>query len=251
MFLIPAIDLLGSSFVRLRRGDYEDVTNYGDPVEWGRRFVEQGASHLHIVDLDAARQRGDNNQVIGRLIHDLASAGVRVDVGGGVRTLERARDLVDLGVDRIVVGSKAIASDAFARELADNFPGKVWIGLDYRRVESQIICAVEGWTIDSELTLEAALHLFIGCGVAGFVLTDISRDGMLVGPDVETLAKAAMIIDGRGELVASGGVSQIEDLDLLAREVGVNRLYGVISGRAIAEGKVNLVEGSRRCAAYE
>ncbi len=250
MYLIPAIDLLDKSFVRLRKGDYEDVTKYGDPIEWARKFVEQGASHLHIVDLDAARQMGNNNETIGRLIYDLSSAGVRIDVGGGVRTVERASQLVDLGVDRVVVGSRAISTDSFASELSSLFPGKIWIGLDYRRVESQILCAVEGWTRDSDLTLEVALHRFIDGGVAGFVLTDISRDGMLTGPDVDTLSRAAKIIDGRCELVASGGVSQIEDLDRLATDVGQGSLYGVISGRAIAEGKLDLAEGSRRCAAF-
>ncbi|MDA8276764.1 MAG: HisA/HisF-related TIM barrel protein [Actinomycetota bacterium] len=251
MHLIPAIDLLNGTFVRLRKGDYQDVTDYGDPMEWAMKFVSQGASHLHIVDLDAARQMGDNNEVISRLIGELSRYKVRIDVGGGIRSIERAKQLQDLGVDRIVVGSKAISSEDFARSLASALPEKVWIGLDYRRVEGKILCAIEGWTMDSDLTLEVALERFVTDGVAGFVLTDISRDGMLAGPDIDTLSLAGKIISGRCELIASGGVSRLEDLDLLAAEVGAKALYGVISGRAIAEGRLDLAEGSRRCAAYE
>ncbi len=251
MYLIPAIDLLDKSFVRLRKGDYSDVTTYGDPIEWAKKFVSQGASHLHVVDLDAALQDGNNDSTISSLIDELSGSNLRIDVGGGIRSAKRALQLLDLGVDRIVVGSRAISSQSFARELSSSIPGRVWIGLDYRRVDSQILCAVEGWTIDSDLTLEVALDRFIDDGVAGFVLTDISRDGMLSGPDAETLAMAAKIIAGRCELVASGGVSQLDDLDLLASRVGAKSLYGVISGRAIAEGKLDLAEGSKRCAAYE
>jgi phosphoribosylformimino-5-aminoimidazole carboxamide ribotide isomerase len=179
--LYPAIDLLGGRVVRLRQGDYADETVYGDdPVSVAREFAAAGVGWIHVVDLDAARS-GDpvNRPVVAAIVSALDGA-ARVQTGGGVRSLDDARELADAGVARVVMGSAAVREPALVEAASAIVP--VAVGLDHRNGE----VAVHGWTEGSGVVLDDALSWFPTADV--FVITDIGRDGMLVGPDFDGLA---------------------------------------------------------------
>lgn len=231
--LFPAIDLRGGRVVRLRQGDYADETVYGDdPLAVATSFVDQGATWVHIVDLDAARS-GDpmNRPVIAEIARRLVGR-ARVQTGGGVRSVEDARALADAGVARVVMGSAAVASPELVAEVASIVP--VAVGLDHRAGE----IAVHGWTEGSGRTLHDVIGWFPTA--AAFVVTDIARDGMLAGPDVEGLRDLATRTSV--PLVASGGVSSLDDVQALA---AIPDLHGVITGKAIYEGRFTVAEAVR------
>lgn len=228
--LYPAIDLRDGRVVRLTKGDYDAETVYGDdPVAVAESFVEAGAPWVHVVDLDAARS-GDpvNRAVVGRVAEAIAGrAGLQN--GGGVRTAADARALADLGVTRVVMGSAAVADPDLVAEVSGIVP--VAVGLDHRNGE----LAVHGWTQGSGVRLDEVLHRFPTA--AAFVVTDISRDGMLTGPDVTGLAAAVEATDV--PVIASGGVAALTDLVALAR---IPRLGGIIVGKALYEGRFTVRE---------
>lgn len=228
--LYPAIDLLGGRVVRLRQGDYADETVYGDdPVAVAREFAEAGVRWVHVVDLDAARS-GDpvNRPVVARITAALAGA-VKVQTGGGVRSVADARELADAGVARVVMGSAAVRDPALVAAASAVVP--VAVGLDHRAGD----VAVHGWTEGSGLLLDDAYALFPTAEV--FVITDIGRDGMLVGPDLEGLARSAELAGA--PVIASGGVGSLADLVALAR---IGNLGGVITGKAVYEGRFSVAE---------
>ena len=230
--LFPAIDILGGRCVRLLQGDYGQETVYGnDPVAQARAFQDAGATWVHIVDLDAART-GDpvNRQVVAEVA---ATLDVPVQAGGGVRTLDDARTLFDAGVSRVVMGTAAIEDPELVDQVADL--GRVAVGLDIRGEE----VAVRGWTEGTGLLLTDAFERFSNRGTDAFVITQIERDGTLQGPDLEGLA-AALATTGV-DVVASGGVGRPSDLkDLADLAVAGRRLAGIILGRALYEGTVDL-----------
>lgn len=230
MNLYPAIDLLDGRVVRLRQGEYDDSTVYGDdPVRVARSFVEQGAQWIHIVDLNAART-GDpvNRAVIAEVASGLPDT-VRVQVGGGVRTSDDAVSLRDSGVDRVVMGSAAVADPDLVVEVSGLID--VAVGLDHRAG----VVATHGWTESSGLMVADLLPRFPTA--AAFVITDISRDGMLVGPDLVGLAEAVAATSIA--VVASGGVGSIDHLVELS---GVDGLDGVIVGKALYEGRFTVAD---------
>ena len=233
--LFPAIDLRGGSVVRLLHGDYAAETHYGDdPIAVAEDFANQGAQWVHIVDLDAARGDGPiNRPAIGRVARRLAEMGVRVQTGGGVRGLTDAQELAALGVARVVMGSAAVRDPDLVDEVSATVP--VAVGLDHRggRV------ALDGWTTDSDLDVASALAAFPAA--EAFVVTDISRDGALSGPDLEGLLAATSATDR--PVIASGGVATLGDLAALAGIVG---LGGVIVGRAIYEGRFTVSQALAR-----
>jgi len=230
--LFPAIDILGGRCVRLRQGDYGQETVYGnDPAAQARAFQDAGATWVHVVDLDAART-GDpvNRQVVAEVA---ATLDVPVQAGGGVRTLDDARTLFDAGVSRVVMGTAAIEDPELVDQVADL--GRVAVGLDIRGEE----VAVRGWTEGTGLLLTDAFERFSNRGTDAFVITQIERDGTLQGPDLEGLA-AALATTGV-DVVASGGVGRPSDLkDLADLAVAGRRLAGIILGRALYEGTVDL-----------
>ncbi len=241
MELYPAIDLRGGRVVRLEQGDFSRERVYGtDPLETAKQFVDDGAQWLHIVDLDAAKGDGDNRSVV-RAIATAIGDSARVQTGGGVRSLDDAQQLADAGVARVVMGSAAVREpslvDAVARVV------DVAVGLDHRNGE----VATHGWLRGSELTLADAVRQF--AAASAFVVTDISRDGMLAGPDVDGLAELLSITDT--PVIASGGVADVNDLralrDVAVRGDGeiVRSLAGVIVGKAIYEGRIG-VRGALR-----
>ena len=228
----PAIDIRGGRVVRLEQGDFARERDYGtDPLDVARGFATDGATWIHIVDLDAAKGDGNNRSVVQRIASDLAST-VRIQTGGGVRSVEDAQQLADAGVSRVVMGSAAVRDpqlvDVVARVV------NVAVGLDHRHGE----VAIDGWLRGSALTLSVAVTRYPTA--SAFVITDISRDGMLAGPDVDGLREICTLTST--PVIASGGVAELGDLRQL-REV--RGLSGVIVGKAIYEGRFGVRDAVR------
>lgn len=232
MDLYPAIDLRGGRVVRLEQGDFDRERDYGtDPLDVARQFAADGATWLHIVDLDAAKGDGNNRHVVQRIANELGNS-IRIQTGGGVRSVEDAQQLADAGVSRVVMGSAAVREpqlvDVVARVV------DVAVGLDHRNGE----VATDGWLQGSALTLTDAVTRYPAA--SAFVITDISRDGMLAGPDVDGLRNIASLTTT--PVIASGGVAELTDLRELR---DVRRLAGVIVGKAIYEGRFSVREALR------
>ncbi|MDA0370637.1 MAG: 1-(5-phosphoribosyl)-5-[(5-phosphoribosylamino)methylideneamino] imidazole-4-carboxamide isomerase [Actinomycetota bacterium] len=231
--LFPAIDLRGGRVVRLRQGDYDDETVYGDDaVSVAESFVDQGATWIHVVDLDAARS-GDpvNRPVIAAVARRLAGR-ARVQTGGGVRSVADAEALAAAGVARVVMGSAAVSTPSLVAEASRLVP--VAVGLDHRSGE----VAVHGWTEGSGRTVHEVIDWFPDA--AAFVVTDIARDGMLSGPDVVGLADVAARTSV--PVIASGGVGSLADVAALSTIPG---LHGVITGKALYEKRFTVAEAVR------
>ena len=228
--LYPAIDLREGRVVRLRQGDYGDETTYGDdPVAVARGFAEAGATWIHVVDLDAARTGSPVNRPVVAAIVAAVAGRARVQTGGGVRSIDDVQVLGDVGVARVVMGSAAVRRPELVDEASGVLP--VAVGLDHRDGE----IAVHGWTEGSGVQLADALQWFPSA--AAFVITDIARDGMLLGPDVEGLATAAAATSI--PVIASGGIADLADLRVLA---GVPGIAGAITGKALYEGRFTVAE---------
>jgi phosphoribosylformimino-5-aminoimidazole carboxamide ribotide isomerase len=228
--LYPAIDLLGGRVVRLRQGDYDDETVYGDdPVAVARGFAAAGARWIHVVDLDAARSGDPVNRPVVAAVVAAVDGTARVQTGGGVRSLADARELAGAGVARVVMGSAAVSNPSLVEAASEVVA--VAVGLDHRDGD----VAVHGWTEGSGLALDDAYALFPSADV--FVITDIGRDGMLVGPDLDGLARSAELAGA--PVIASGGVSSLDDVIALTR---IENLGGVITGKALYEGRFTISE---------
>lgn len=235
MRLYPAIDLRAGRCVRLYQGDYQRETIYGeDPVAQALAFEREGASWLHVVDLDAARTGEPTNRgVIERIC---AAVGIPVEVGGGVRDDDSAQALYRLGVDRVVIGTAALEDPALVRRLADA-GCDVAVGLDARGDE----VATHGWTERTGRSVLDVAAEFADAGVAALIVTEIGRDGTLSGPDLDGLGR---LLDASAvPVIASGGVGRLEDLLALAEvERSGRRFEGVIVGRALYEGAFTVAE---------
>ncbi|MBU3689921.1 MAG: 1-(5-phosphoribosyl)-5-((5-phosphoribosylamino)methylideneamino)imidazole-4-carboxamide isomerase [Acidimicrobiales bacterium mtb01] len=232
--LYPAIDLRGGRVVRLSQGDYARETAYGDdPVRVADDFASAGAPWVHVVDLDAARSGDPVNRPIIATIAARLAGRARLQTGGGVRTIGDAEALRAAGVSRVVMGSAAVADPPLVSAVTDVID--VAVGLDHRAGR----VAVHGWTEDSGVSLDDALTWFPRA--SAFVITDIARDGMLSGPDVDGLAHA--IARTSVPVIASGGVASLDDVSTLA---GLSGLAGIITGRAIYEGRFSVSEALAR-----
>ncbi|MDH3704775.1 MAG: 1-(5-phosphoribosyl)-5-[(5-phosphoribosylamino)methylideneamino]imidazole-4-carboxamide isomerase [Acidimicrobiia bacterium] len=238
MKLFPAIDIRGGRCVRLLRGDYARETVYGDdPAAQARAFEQAGAGWIHVVDLDAARSGEAHNADAVAAV--AAAVGVPVQAGGGVRSVAAAERLFAAGVERVVIGTAALEDPALVRTLARTH--RVAVGLDARAG----MVATHGWLEASDRTVEEVARSFEDADVDAFVVTEISRDGTLEGPDVSGLEAVLAITDV--DVVASGGVGRLADLDALAAVVvDGKRLAGAIVGRAIYEGAVDVAEAVAR-----
>jgi phosphoribosylformimino-5-aminoimidazole carboxamide ribotide isomerase len=228
--LYPAIDVRGGKVVRLTKGDYAAETVYGDdPVAVAASFADAGATWIHVVDLDAART-GDpaNRPVVEAIVRELAGR-ARVQTGGGVRGLDDVEALGHIGVARVVMGSAAVRSPDLVAAASQILP--VAVGFDHRHGE----LAVHGWTETSGVRLDDALGQFPTA--AAFVITDIARDGMLAGPDLDGLAASVEATDI--PVIASGGVASLADIQALAAIPG---LGGVITGKALYEGRFGVAD---------
>jgi phosphoribosylformimino-5-aminoimidazole carboxamide ribotide isomerase len=248
MELFCAIDLRAGRAVRLRKGDFADERRFGDPLELADRFVADGAEHLHVVDLDAARSGRPANRAIVRAI--VARTAVPVQVGGGVRSEDDVAELVDMGVERVVMGTTAITRPEVARASAARFPGRVALGLDYRRSGADALeAAVAGWTDGAGVSVTDVLSAWRDAPLAAVVLTAIDRDGTGAGADLDALRA---VLDATGhQVVASGGVGSLGDLE----ELGAVRAErtgrapdGVIVGTALVDGSFGVKEAIAACA---
>jgi phosphoribosylformimino-5-aminoimidazole carboxamide ribotide isomerase len=231
VLIFPAIDLRGGQCVRLKQGDFGRETIFGDdPAAMARRWVEQGATYLHLVDLDGARQgQPVNGDSIRRIV---AAAGVPCQLGGGLRTEAHIAEALTWGIRRVILGTRALQDPAWLERVCHKFPDQVVLGIDAR--EGRV--AVEGWTDVSELRALDLAKRCAGWPLAALVYTDISRDGMLAGPNFESLAEMAAAVPL--PVIASGGVSTLDDV----RRLSTLGLAGCIIGRALYEGQLQLAE---------
>lgn len=228
--MYPSIDLLGGRVVRLRQGDFGRTTTYDiDALEVANSYCEGGAVWVHVVDLDAARTGVAANRHIVAAIVAAVDGRATVQTGGGVRSVEDAAALVDAGIARVVIGSAAVTDPRIVNDVAAIVP--VAVGLDHRRG----VLAIHGWRESSEATLTDAFARFDAA--AAFVITDIERDGLLDGPDVDGLAAAVAATSI--PVVASGGVGSLDDVRALAAIAG---LGGIIAGRSLYEGRFTVSE---------
>jgi phosphoribosylformimino-5-aminoimidazole carboxamide ribotide isomerase len=229
VLILPAIDIRGGQCVRLRQGDYAQETVFGsDPAAMARRWVGQGAAYFHLVDLDGAREgRPVNGDSIRRIVE---AAGVPCQLGGGLRAEADIREALSWGIDRVVLGTRALKEPGWLEQVARQFPGKVVLGIDAKAGQ----VATDGWL---HVSSRSALDLARACAawpLAALVYTDISRDGMLEGPNFEATADLAAAVTL--PIIASGGVTTLADVGRLAR-LG---LAGCIVGRALYEGRLDL-----------
>jgi phosphoribosylformimino-5-aminoimidazole carboxamide ribotide isomerase len=237
--LIPAIDLLAGRCVRLEQGDYARATVYcGDPGEQAAAFAAHPIPRLHVVDLDGAREgRPRNGEALRRIVE--RAGPVPVQLGGGIRSLEAVEAALATGVDRVVLGTAALRDAGLLAEACRRHPGRVAVGIDARAGR----VAVEGWQETTALLALELARRAEQAGAAALIHTDIARDGMLAGPNLEATAELAAAVSI--PVFASGGVGSEADLE---RAAGCAGLAGVIVGRALYTGAVDLGRALRRLA---
>jgi phosphoribosylformimino-5-aminoimidazole carboxamide ribotide isomerase len=237
MEIWPAIDLRGGKCVRLRQGDYDQETVFNDrPANVAHRFAEAGARRLHVVDLDGAREGAPVNlPAVEEILEAVSAYGdtFEVELGGGVRDEQSIAELLDFGLDRLVVGTSAIKHTDWFEAIVDRFPGKLVLGVDAR----DGLVATDGWLETSTLGAVDLAKRFAGKPLAAIVYTDIATDGMMQGPNVEAMAAMQEAV-GELSVVASGGVTTIDDVRQL-KEAG---LSAAIIGRALYEETIDLAK---------
>jgi phosphoribosylformimino-5-aminoimidazole carboxamide ribotide isomerase len=235
MLLIPAIDLKDGKCVRLRQGRMEEETVFADdPLQMAQRWVDAGAQRLHLVDLNGAfAGRPVNADVIRRISE--AFPEVAIQVGGGIRDEDTVQLYLDAGVQYAIIGTKAVSAPHFVNDLCLEFPGHIIVGLDAR--DGKV--AIDGWSKLSHHDVIDMAQRFERDGVEAIVYTDISRDGMMKGVNVEATAKLAGQISI--PVIASGGISSLDDIRALL-DVADEGIMGAIVGRALYEGSIDLVE---------
>lgn len=238
MYLLPAIDILGGRAVRLAKGDYNAVTVYNDdPVAQARVFAEAGADWIHVVDLDGARSGvPENISIIERIIRE---TDLHVEVGGGVRSLDVVRRLANVGVSRVVLGTALVTDQAFARDALAEFGDLLCAGIDARGGE----VAVAGWREGSGVAADELVQTMGSWGFKHLVYTDIARDGMQTGIDPD--AYVAMAQAFGNPVTASGGVASLADIEALS--CVADFIEGIITGRAVYEGTLDVAEAIALC----
>ena len=240
MLIIPAIDLKDGQCVRLKQGVMDDSTVYGnDPVEMAARWVETGCRRLHLVDLNGAF---DGEPVNGEAVTSIAKAypNLPIQIGGGIRSLQTIEKYLEAGVSYVIIGTKAVKDPKFVTEACREFEGHVIVGLDAK--EGRV--ATDGWAEVSDVLATELAKRFEQDGVSSIVYTDIARDGMMQGVNVEqtvTMAQASSI-----PVIASGGITNMDDIRAL-KEVADQGILGAITGRAIYEGTLDVAEAQQYC----
>ncbi|MBW1955899.1 MAG: 1-(5-phosphoribosyl)-5-[(5-phosphoribosylamino)methylideneamino]imidazole-4-carboxamide isomerase [Deltaproteobacteria bacterium] len=237
MIIIPAIDIKGGKCVRLKQGRREEETVFSnDPVQTARHWVDAGAEWLHVVDLDGAFEKCPVSQSIVKRIRE--SVRVPIQVGGGIRDEDAISMYMDMGVDRVILGTTALSNPDRVEQAMARYPGRIAVGIDAK--EGWV--AVEGWTRATRIQATALARRFDGLGLSAIIFTDIHRDGMQTGPNIEATRAFASAIST--PVIASGGVSSLEDIrNLLSLEhAGV---AGVITGKALYSGSLDLAEAIR------
>jgi phosphoribosylformimino-5-aminoimidazole carboxamide ribotide isomerase len=234
LILYPAIDIRDGKAVRLIQGDYEQETAYDDdPVVAARRWVDGGARWLHVVDLDGARAGEPVNLEHVRRI--VAAVSVPVQLGGGLRDSKKVEEAMSSGVERVILGTAAVRNPEMAAAIASAHGDRVVASVDSRSG----MVAAEGWTEASDLGTAEVIAALTDRGISRFVYTPVEVDGLMEGPDLDSLREAAEATDG--ELIYSGGIGSLDDLNALA-DLGLDNLGGVIVGRALYEQRFTVAE---------
>lgn len=240
MIVIPAIDLKDGQCVRLRQGEMDQSTVFSDdPLAMARRWVEAGARRLHLVDLNGAFAgkpvNADAVTKIARAFPDLP-----IQIGGGIRTADTIRYYLDAGVQYVIIGTQAVKQPEFVRDMCQQFPGNIVVGIDAKNG----LVATEGWAQVSSVKAADLASQFASDGVAALVYTDIARDGMMSGVNIETTLEVAKA--GGIPVIASGGVTNMQDIQALYA-VSNRGITGAITGRAIYEGSLDLAQAQAWC----
>ncbi len=231
MILFPAIDLYEGKAVRLYKGDYEHMTIYShDPLSVAKDFEKKGATHIHMVDLEGAKDGTTPNLAVVRSIAE--GTGLFVEIGGGIRSMETVRAYLEAGVSRVILGTAALNDRAFLQEALDTYGERIAVGADVR----DGCIAIKGWLETSKTTLEDFLSDMQAMGVKTVICTDISRDGAMRGTNLELYRRLSQQFGM--QIVASGGVSDLSDV----RELREMDLYGAIIGKAYYTGAISLEE---------
>jgi phosphoribosylformimino-5-aminoimidazole carboxamide ribotide isomerase len=244
MLIIPAIDLKDGQCVRLRQGRMEDATVFSDdPVQMAGQWVSMGARRLHIVDLNGAFA---GTPVNGEIVKAIARAypSLPIQIGGGIRDLDSVQFYIDAGVSYVIIGTQAVKQPEFVKAACAAFPGKVIVGLD--AIDGRV--ATEGWADVSELTAIELARQFSDYSVQAIVYTDISRDGMMQGLNIEATVELAE--NSSIPVIASGGIAKLEDivdLKAVSQTVTGAGILGAITGRAIYEGQLDLTKAQAYC----
>jgi phosphoribosylformimino-5-aminoimidazole carboxamide ribotide isomerase len=235
MILVPAVDIRDGRAVRLQQGDFDRETVYADdPLEAARSFVEAGATHLHVVDLDGALGgKPENLYHLERISKELE---VEVQYGGGLRDLASVGGALAAGAGRVVIGTAAYSDPDFLEEAIASWPGQVLVAIDVRAGE----VSVAGWTRETGASADKVIGWLERHGADRFVYTNVDRDGMLEGPDTDEVRRVSESV-GEGRFIYSGGIGAVEHLEAL-RALDLPNLGGVISGKALYEGHFGLEE---------
>ena len=237
MILYPAVDILDGQAVRLTKGDFERKTVYRDsPLEAARSWVEEGARFLHVVDLDGARTGTPQNlEHVEAITSELS---VPVQLGGGLRTLPAVRDALRVGVERVILGTAAYTDVDFLDDVLGAYRERVIVSVDTRNGN----VSTSGWQTTTQMPAESVIERLQNRGVRSFVYTNVDRDGMLEGPDIDDVRRIAGVV--RGRFLYSGGIGSLADLEALEALRQVN-LGGVIVGKALYEGRFTVREAQR------
>jgi phosphoribosylformimino-5-aminoimidazole carboxamide ribotide isomerase len=232
--IIPAVDMRGGRAVRLSQGDFSKETRYFEnPFDAAENWVKLGARRLHLVDLDAAEKGSPTHRdVVARIVKEL---NVPVEIGGGIRSMDVVEDYLEMGVEWVIVGTAAVDDRNFVVEAASRFPNRVILGIDAR----DGLVKTKGWVEGTTLTAVDLALSYKGAGIAAIIYTDISRDGVGGGVDIDGTRKPAR--EGKIPTIASGGINNIDDIRAVTALEG-DGVIGVIAGRSLYEGTLDLTE---------
>jgi phosphoribosylformimino-5-aminoimidazole carboxamide ribotide isomerase len=236
MLIIPAIDLKDGKCVRLTQGQKEAETIFShNPVDMAKTWQDQGANYLHVVDLDGAFEGIPKNLALVEQI--IKQIKIPVEFGGGLRTTQAVKTMLDLGVDRVIIGTKAVESPMWVHDLCAAYPGRIAIGIDAKNGS----VAVKGWTALCEWTVTDFAKEIEKASPSVIIYTDISKDGMLQGPNISSLQELLKVV--KTPVIASGGVSSLEDVEALSQL----DIAGMIIGKALYTGHIKLLEAKQLC----
>ena len=231
---IPAIDLLNGECVRLKQGDFTTATKYStDPLKIASDFINAGAKRLHLIDLDGAKQDNTNNrEVIKKIIEFCKNydAKIEIQVGGGIRQASDIEQLLECKANYLILGTAAINDQNFLKEICSKYPEKIILGLDAK----QGMLAVDGWQTTTNISVIDFAKEVIDYGISAIIYTDIERDGVLSGPNIETTNNLASTVSC--PVYASGGIGKLDDVDSLRN----TKIAGVIIGRALYTGAIKI-----------
>ncbi len=237
MIVIPAIDLKDGQCVRLLQGRKDEVTTYSrNPAEMAKRWADEGAELLHVVDLDGAFSGDQKN--LKRIEEIRKAVDIDIEVGGGIRDMRRIEYLIQSGINRVILGTSAVKDPDFVREATERYPGRILVGIDAR--DGRV--AIKGWVEVTGIDAMGFAKEMESLGVAGIIYTDIVRDGMLSGPNIETTEKMVRALNI--PVIASGGISSLDDIKRL---LTIDGLWGAITGKALYTGTLKLREAIELC----